>query len=196
MLSRDDGGKKRRGGDAVTKHIGRPFGSDNGAVVALGGIHMDMVFIHQKCLWDDGKPFVDFTGKFFVAAGEKLCKLCIVKLVLKDAGGKPFKIVFPFRLGLTGVAGYGDLGDLRFSGIITEEFRFVKDFIKCYLVHAVKGFRLAPEGTLVHQRDLLREEVQLAAYGIKPRLEGADDGDEDLLVHRIQFIRRKLGKVH
>ena len=140
--------------------------------------------------------FVDFDGKLRIAVRKQLCQFCIIKPVLKNTCRESFRVVFPFGLGPTGMPGDGVLADLGFPGIIAEQFRLVKVIKEGDLLHLIQLFGLTAEGTLVHQCDLLSEEVQLAAYSIQLSLKGTDDGDEDLLVHLVQLFGGKLSKIH
>ena len=58
---------KTRFRNAVTEHICRPVGPYDGAVVVFGGIHVDVIFVHKKGLWNDGKALVDLDGKLLIA---------------------------------------------------------------------------------------------------------------------------------
>lgn len=92
--------------------------------------------------------------------------------------------------------GHRNLVDLRFPGIIAEQFRLVKVIKESDLLHLVKLFSLTFKRALVHQGDLLCQEVQLATDSIQLPLQGANDGDEDLLVHLIQLFGSKFSKVN
>lgn len=88
VLSRDNGGKQGWCCDAVTEHVCRPVGPYDGAV----GIHVDVMFVHKKGLWNDGKPFVDLDGKILIAAWEQLRQSCVIQRVFKNACRKAFQL--------------------------------------------------------------------------------------------------------
>lgn len=63
------------------------------------------------------------------------------------------------------------------------------------LLHLIRRFGLAAEGTLVHEGDLPCEEFQLGSDGVKLRLQTFDDGDKDMPIHPVKLFIGKRGKI-
>lgn len=70
ILAVDDGGKKRRRGNAVPEQISRSGCFPDHGGVLFGSVYMNMMFINDEGLGNDMKAFVDLFRQLFIAFRE------------------------------------------------------------------------------------------------------------------------------
>ena len=76
---------------------------------------MDMMFIHDKCFWNNVQAFINFLREFLVTVRKLYCQFLVRKSVFDDTCRKSGQIGFAFAVRFFTVVRRDDhFSDLRF----------------------------------------------------------------------------------